>query len=179
MPKINITGRYYKPARAWYDDSRAAIERVYGNDARLFSALLAATSPRATIKANVTLARKAYNQYKTTGEISREGFINTHYRCLHKYITTGKMRGRKVNSLFQNLLGNSDPVTVDIWMLRYAGIHQRKAPTKFDYDYIEDRVKEEAGELGISPAARQAELWSIARGNDDSYADYIKQYRLI
>ena len=164
--------------RCWYSDSREAVKRVYGEDWRLFCGLLAATSARATVKANVTLARKAYNQIKDAGAIARSGFTNHHYKSINAYIKYGRPNGRKCQGLYQNLIGNEYYVPVDIWMLRYAGIN-KKIPSKFEYDLIEDRVREEAIELGITTAQRQAEIWSKTRGDSSSYADYIIQYQLV
>jgi len=170
----------------WYRNSRRAIKRVYGKDWKLMCALLACTSPRSTIAANVALARKAYNQILETGTVSRTGFIRTHYLAIVHYLETGTFRGRKVSAFYQNLIGNETPVTVDVWMLRQAGLDRdrntgriRKAPTGWQYDYIESRVQSEATDLGITPAQWQAQLWSRARGNHQSYAHYFRQLRLL
>lgn len=164
-------------ARQWYRESRIAIKRMYPEDWELFCGLLAATSARASIKCNVALARKAYNQIKATGDINREGFINSHYKCVKHVLKYGHPSGRKVQALFLQLTVGGDKVPVDIWMMRYAGI-DRKAPNKFEYDLIEDRVREEARELGITPGERQAEIWAIARKSSRGYAEALCQYRL-
>jgi len=163
--------------RDWYSDSRETIKEIYGEDWRLVCAILAATSGRASLPCNVTLARKAYNQIKQ-GYVQREGFINAHYKGLLSVIKTSKPRGRKCNALYQNLIGNETEVPVDIWMMRYSGL-PRTHPTRQDYDWIEDNVRQEAKELGITTAQRQAEIWVIARKDSRSYADYLRQYRMI
>ena len=163
--------------RNWYQDSREAVKVLYGKDWKLFCGLLAATSPNASVKANVTLARKAFMQIKDTGTITREGYIRTHYMSILAVLKHKRPNGRKCHDLYQNLIGNEQFVPVDIWMVRYAGL-DKKSPSKFDYDYIEDRVREEAEDMGITPAQRQAEIWSAIRGSSESYADVLIQFNL-
>ena len=164
-------------ARNWYELSRESVKAIYGDDWRLFCGLLAATSARASVKGNVTLARKAYNQIKDTGTITRVGFINSHHKSILRVIKTGEPAGRKCKALYQNMIGNEYYVPVDIWMMRYAGIN-KQAPSRLEYDIIEERVRDEAKGLGITTAQRQAEIWSETRGSSESYAESISQYRM-
>lgn len=166
-------------ARNWYAESREAIQEIYGQDWELFSGLLACTSPNSTIKANVTLARKAYIQIQDTGTVKPDSFIHTHHKSILRLLKTGKPSGRKCQSLYANLTGkNENVVTVDVWMMRYAGI-ARKQPTARDYDWIEAKVREEAKDMGIKPCERQAEIWAGIRGSTESYATRLLQYRLL
>ena len=164
--------------RNWYSDSRNAIKRQYGGDWELMCGFLAATSPKSTVKANVKLADKAYYQYKESGTVKRESFINTHHKSLLAVIAHGEPNGRKCKALYQNLLGNENYVPVDIWMLRYAGI-LKKAPSRNEYDLIEGNIKQEAKEMGLTPAQRQAEIWSYIRGSASGYAEALAQGRLL
>ena len=149
-----MSKRKIQQSHHWYRDSRRAVKRAYGEDWKVFCGLLAATSPNCTVKANLTLARKAYSWWKQTGCVPKHGFMRAHWLNIHRVIQ-GKTRlgGRKVNSFYQNLLGNENPVTVDIWMMRMAGyILHEGSPRGYEYDDIEDRVKGEADSMGITPA---------------------------
>jgi hypothetical protein len=165
-------------ARHWYLHSRQAIKRVYGKDWKLFAGLLACTSPNTSIKGNITLARKAYNEIKETGHINTTGYIHAHVCCIDKFLKTGYPSGRKAKSFYLNLTGlDKTVVTVDIWMCRYAGIN-RDVPTSRQYMEIEDRVREEAEDLGINPCDRQSEIWVKMRGNSISFRELLAQQRM-
>jgi hypothetical protein len=165
-------------ARAWYEESRQAIKLAYGDNWILFSALCALTSPNSTIKANLTLARKAYNQICDTGTITRTGFVKTHYNGIIKYLATGKLSGVKVNNFYQNLIGNEQAITIDIWMMRYAGFGDIMPSVKHR-DIIETNIRRDASEAGITPAQRQAEIWAHVRGSGQSFGDLLAQQALV
>jgi len=160
----------------WYKQSRAAVKEIYGKDWRLFVKCLAATSANASLAANVSLARKAFNQIKETGTVRRESFCLAHYRGLLQ-VSKGRLpNGRKVKAFARALLGDESQVVVDIWMSRVAGLNRQ--PRRYEYDMIEDRIREEAEALGRTPAGHQAVLWGIARGAGESFSRHLLQYRL-
>lgn len=162
----------------WYQRSYEQVKRVYGEDCGLFCALLAMTSPNSTIAANTTLARKAYNQIKSHGTITRSGYIKCHYEAIVRYMRTGEMRGRKVRAFFSCLTNaESQTVPVDIWMMRLYG-HTKDTPTRKQYDEIEADIVAKAHAMNKSPRDYQAELWAKIRGNGSSYAEYCLQGRL-
>ena len=165
------------PGESWYRDSRHAVKEIYGTDWKLFCKCLAATSANCSLKANVTLARKAVEQILSTGTIPRAGYTHTHYAGLVQ-VSKGRLpNGRKSQAFARCLLGNEQHVVVDIWMLRYAGII-RNAPTAREYDLIADTVMQEAKRYDRTPAGHQAVLWGMARGSVESFSTYLLQYRL-
>ena len=161
----------------WYQVSREAIQRVYGQDWRLFCGLLAATSPHAHIKGNTTLAKRAYNEIKLTGTVKREHFCLTHYRGILAILTSGQPNGRKCQAFYRNLIGLEDSVPVDIWMMRKWGL-DKQTPTRVEYDRIEHDVKSRAFYNFNTPAQEQAAIWGSIRGDAGSYANELNQYRL-
>ena len=163
---------------SWWQDSYDTVTKVYEDDARLMLGLLASTSANASVKANVTLARKAFGEIQTYGKVKRESFCRTHYRCINQYVELGKFKGRKISALLECLTNpNSRHLPVDIWMLRAYGI-SRKAPTKREYDRIERSLLRRAKYHKMLPRDYQAKLWLQVRGKSDSYADHMKQGRL-
>jgi len=164
-------------AQNWYKDSRLAIQRVYGENWRLFAKCLAATSAHSSLSANMTLARKAYNQIITTGTVTRQGYIKSHYESLCQVIAGNLPNGRKCRNFALALLGDESCVVIDIWMMRYYKL-PGNPPKPSDYDLIEQTITAEAKALGITPASHQATLWANTRGNASSYANYLAQYRL-
>lgn len=173
-----VTQEQIQAGANWYRESREAVREVYGKDWPLFVKCLAATSANASLSANMTLAKKAFNMIQDTGTVSRGGFCKAHFSGLNHVIAGRLPRGRKVHNFAKALLGDESAVVVDVWMLRYAGI-DRKAPTPREYDYIESRVREEAEDNGVTPSAWQAVLWARTRGAGESYARHLCQYRLM
>jgi hypothetical protein len=163
-----LSPRQISKARSWYSDSRKAVKRSYGKEWKLFCGLLACTSPNTTVKANLTLARKAYHIIKATGSPPEAGFLPAHIKCMKHFIGHGIPSGRKVRAFYQNLIGNESVVTIDVWMMRYAGL-DHDTPSAREYMMIQDRVREEAEEIGITPAQRQAEIWVSIRGSMSIY----------
>lgn len=161
----------------WYENSRRTIQAAYGKDWRLFCGLLAATSPNASIKANTTLARKAYNQFKATGTITKQGWLPLHYWLLTQFLTSGTLSGRKANSFYRNLIGDESVVTVDRWIARHMKLTS-KAPTAKQYDHIENLFRWNAVFAGLSPAQYQAKIWEQERGDSGSYSASLAQLRL-
>lgn len=171
--------------RSWYADSRQAIQSVYGANWQLFTAMLAATSPHATVKANITLARKAYNELGEYGTLNPAHFTRQHAANLERAWLGVPPNGRKVRSFLLNLLGYEDCVTVDIWICRWAthqphDLARNINPRQPDrhYDAIEHFIQYLARLDSITPAQKQAEIWCKTRGDSHSYADYLHQYRM-
>ena len=166
-------------AAGWYAVSYEAVKRRFA-DSTLYVDLLALTSARASVGANVTLATKAYRMIKATGTVTREGFTRHHYASILHYLQTGTIRGRKTAS-FAECLRNPDSqrVPVDIWMMRWHGF-DHDVPTKRQYDEIESRLLAEAAEHGMTPRDYQSKVWMETRGDGyrargSSFADYLKQ----
>jgi hypothetical protein len=157
----------------WYDEAREQVKAIYGADWKLFCGFLSATSAHTALSANVTLARKAYNQHKSGLPFS--GFIAIHQRGLELYLKTGKLLGRKTNNFYQNLLGDYNSVTVDIWIARRYGYAQ---VTDQIYTVIELQLRFEAALHHLCPAEYQAMLWVEIRGTNNNFAEYLQQGRL-
>lgn len=159
----------------WFPKSREAIKMAFEDDADLFSRLLAATSPISTIETNIVLAIKVYRHLKWFGELPLS-IMTTHYVCAQKLLCEEEPPnvGRKVWSLYQNLIGNEQVCPIDRWMLRYFGYDgaTRMWDSKF-YDELENKIKAEARELEITPMQRQVQIWCKQRGDPTSYGDII------
>ncbi|MHC4752625.1 MAG: hypothetical protein ACYTFW_22485, partial [Planctomycetota bacterium] len=105
----------------WYNEVPGEIQMIFGDDAAMFTKFLAATSPRATSKANITMGLKAYRQWVVggrTGEMTFVGFTGAHKKNLARAARGDEMVGRKVINFEKALLGDPEAVTVDRWMQR-------------------------------------------------------------
>ena len=158
----------------WYSDSRKAVKLHYGTDWRLFCKLLAATSPNCALSGNLTLAQKAYDIVKRGDDISEARFVKAHRMQLTK-ILSGKPCGQKVSAFYQNLIGNENAVTVDIWIARRYGLMKPKAISKRDYKYVADSIRMDADFAGVTPAQWQAMEWCKIRGDSTSFGDLLRR----
>ena len=73
------------------------------------------------------------------------------------------LRGPKVTRFYRALAGDDRPVTVDVWMMRAAGLDGSEAPTIRQYREIEAAVTLNALDLSIPPCGLQAAIWMHVR----------------
>lgn len=161
----------------WYSQSREAIQRTYGDDWKLFAGFLAATSAHSTLKANVTIARRTYNQYKETGRVEPDGYMPAHFSQIQKVLETGRPSGQKVGAFYDALLGDENAVVIDLWMQRHYKEPVRTM-SKRQYQRLAAKLRVEAHEAGMTPARYQAKRWAEIRGNGQSYSTHLAQMRL-
>lgn len=69
-------------------------------------------------------------------------------------------------NFFHNLLGETEPITVDVHMARglTGGFIAATPATPSRYRHLADAIRRAAIRFGYTPAAMQAILWSIIRG---------------
>ena len=117
--------RYIKH-KNWYRKTRGLLIKKYGSDYRLFSGLLASTSPRFQVKRNYNTSLKIYNDYKDNRAefladaiadkkvfIKRHKLLPAHYNNIirtlsHNFTGSKKLElsGLKVTSFFNNIICN-------------------------------------------------------------------------
>jgi len=149
----------------WYADIHEYIGKTYA-DPILFANLLAATSPRKTVKANWILANRIYREFKTGKPYSRIGLMPCHIGNIEKSLSGIPLSGNKVRAFSENLCGNFESVTIDVWILRYFGMDENKAISDKVYAKISDKIRRIAKRAGLNPAQCQAILWTISRFNN-------------
>lgn len=138
----------------WYYKTNKALKVKYKKDYYIFSGLLASTSPRFQIKRNFLTSENIYSDYIKDKKVfyiytctNKKEFIKyykllpCHYNNIkrilkanlnnNKNITLG---GLKVNSFFNNIIGNYNFITIDVHMLKFFN-HNKKTFNKSDYIY--------------------------------------------
>lgn len=134
----------------------------------------AVTSMTTSIEANVHLAIKALQQMKRGETI--KGFLPAQITYLNLVKNGFDVPGRKIGSFIKALEGDVDSVVVDIWMCRAFGTYSTRmlrvgnryrkyglAPTKREYDTIENYCIKDAKRLGIEPRQYQSIIWAGIR----------------
>ncbi len=146
----------------WYDKTHESLNSMLGKErADQLIDMLAATSPNASVRANVTLAIKALEQAESGEEFS--GFLGDVIGSLKKAAAGEEFGGLKVRSFAKALKGDPDAVVVDRWVMRAFGFPEGKTPSPKVYNHIADLIRARAKANGVTPREYQAALWRAAK----------------
>jgi len=174
---MNLTRLYHEgaAARFWYDDTHAALHLLLGErDGDMMLAFLAATSPRANLRANVAKAMRAFTQWKEGEPYTFPGHFPAHRGNLTRAAFHIPLRGPKVKAFHAALTGDPDAVVLDVWMLRILNLPDR--PTRAQWAQGERTVRRLAKRLNEQPRRVQAALWIAYKrrieGPGSTVADY-------
>ncbi len=133
----------------------------------------AVTSMTTSIEANVHLVLKALLQMKRKEPFI--GYLPTQIIYLNLIVEGKDVPGRKIMNFIKALEGDKNSVVVDVWMCRAFGIeHARvlhdksknktrnywKAPSKKEYDAIEQECLQLSSELNVEPRQIQSMIWA-------------------
>lgn len=207
--------------RGWYRNSSLAMASVFGPDAPRFTALLAALSPQTSVELNLQNALQAWKNWTAAGRPTNPkeirkimgrsvqgdkgeksvlgAWVNNSVSALtvEDPVNT-QYSGPKVNSFFQNLVGNAQEVTNDTWMANYALIEQvvfggakRKINGKkigdkgWGYLAMNSHVRQVAARLTEltgeewTPAEVQETVWSWAKALYEAQKDGVSATELL
>ena len=147
--------------RQWYNATFTHIEEIFEDDAPLFCDILAATSANTSVKGNVTLALKAYQQYKNDRAfvgylpvvVSMLNQIRENYETgIHKPFGSDK-----IQAFALALKGDLTQCVVDRWILRAYGITGRPTPKRARD--IKAHCQKIAKRYGVTVSEAQAAIW--------------------
>jgi thermostable 8-oxoguanine DNA glycosylase len=74
------------------------------------------------------------------------------------------LNGKKTNSFARNIAGDENAITIDVWMMRSAGI-PKDSPSKKDYTQLSEAIEKIAMETAMTPRTVQALVWIVYRGS--------------
>lgn len=151
-----LSVRVYKD---WYARAKDEIQARYPGHWRMFVKILAATSPRVSVKKNWTCACRILDAWMKGKDWTCHVAMRTHIPNVKRALANQALSGDKVSRFARNLLGDKDCVTVDVWIARAYG----QDPGNFDYQEIEAKIRQEAKDHGIEPAEWQAVVWQVIR----------------
>jgi len=155
-------------ALTWYPDATKLIQDLYGDNWRLFVDLLASTSPRMHVKKNWRIAANLMSAYlNRTDRPDRFGdllqsLMPTHLINVLRSIRGVPIHGPKVSRFAENLKGNLDAVTIDVWICQAYGIPHKSLTPKL-YARLEKRIQTDAYRAHATPAGLQAVIWYAIR----------------
>ena len=166
-----------KDWKDFYTRSKELMVEYFGADAPLFERLLSATSQAASVKANVSLALKAYGQLKRGDKFT--GYLPAVIGNLNKISKNEKLSGRKISNYENANAGDVTKVVVDRHVARM--LFGTKSPTPKQFSKAEKVLTEVANDIGWEPRQVQAAIWaaSIRKNNlePESYDGYLKRLK--
>jgi len=147
----------------WYHRAHERLVREFGEDADLFADVLAATSPRVSVKKNWRAACRLYEKWRADGVVALWlAPMKTHHPNVIRAFNREPLSGPKVQRFAANLKGDFNVVTIDVWMCKYFDVeHQRLS--KSLYRELERKVKDCARKHGCEPCEYQAAAWTVTR----------------
>lgn len=155
-------------ATQWYADAEAVaheivdIYKTRGMNVSLEQAasIVSAFSPRQRWSTNVRQALRFAHGDETMRCLPNN--LKMAQRALE--IGFDALNGKKTNSFARNIAGDENAITIDIWMMRSAGI-AKDVPNKTDYTQLSQAIEKIAQETAMTPRTVQALIWVVYRGS--------------
>ena len=142
-------------ASGWYDDAHNDIQgfaKYTQQCATMVADVVAILSPRVQVSRNCKLAL----EWLETGKAS--GAMGQRLDALELYVQNGVVSGPKVSCFAENLKGNFDEITVDVWIAKAFGV-AFDTITDTQREAIKEVIRELAAYHGMTPASVQACIW--------------------
>lgn len=159
----------------WYQRHEPLIEELFGDDAKLFKALLAATSQRASIYTNVPLALKAYQQIKR-GE-PFVGFMPQVVMNLERLRGEQALFGRKISQFGGAMDNQANQVAVDQHIGELFFGTRKPGPTQVRK--AKQVITQIAQKLGWQPREVQAALWAYNKSVRSEEPETVYTYHTV
>ena len=158
--------------QAWYPEAWShclSVSKEYGVSAQRVAAVLAVTSPRArwgkNVEATYSIVADSFvpdymrrSSYGILGANARKGIQVMTDRYYSKLVT-----GEKVSNFYLNILGHTEPVTVDS-IMSYAAGYGSDVSKKIRSE-VTEACYSLADVFGMTPRDTQAAVWIAYRGS--------------
>lgn len=168
-------GRLYREAggldgSAWYHDAaRTArrLARAYGVTKGQAAGVIAAMSPNASWKGNVTMARTILAAWANGEPVPPKAGLTVNvakaWGILQGHDILATLNGPKTTRFYRSIMGHDHEAVVDMWMMRAAGF-DHDAPTKSEYAMVAAALTRAATRAGVATNVLQAVVWTYVRG---------------
>lgn len=172
IPEAELFAEHYRNAdestrqlgEEWYPTARRIARRLakdHGTTLARAAGVLAAISPRIRWAANVALADDILAGREVRGVFGQN--VAKARRILAGEAPLDVLGGDKVRAFYRAIMGDSEAVVLDVWMLRAAG-WEKKSITSAEYGAVAYALQQAADAAGIDPSAFQAIIWTQVRG---------------
>lgn len=170
----------------WYREAHeicAVLSEHYKIPFEVVAGVMAVTSPQTNVTRNINLTTRLCASYRA-GKLHTDDFkyIPAFIEKAIKMLESGKvfphLRGDKVVSFYNNIIGNVDCVTLDVHMLNIAinGLSCTLDSNRMDYKVtgnaytmIADILRLVSSEVGLKPSELQALLWTYCARNNQYF----------
>lgn len=152
--------------RLWYPRARDLCEEIGGGivPVETVARVMAALSPRVAWHWNIRWTRQVVAAY-LAGEpmpaVSTTGNRSKAWRELHGERV---LSGQKTTTFAKAIIGDTEAVVIDSWVLRTVGLAPEAKVTPFRQRWITDAYIEAAAQVGETPRDLQAIVWCQIRG---------------
>lgn len=150
--------RWYK--LALMEATRLAL--AYDVPVRVAAGVIAALSPRKTWAQNLKLAEDCLARKKVGSTWALVRTAET-VRDWPDSPPLSTLKGPKVRAFYEAIMGDTNAVVVDVWMLRALGFDGIPM-TRKRYQWVATKFAHYAWQLGSRPAELQAQIWCHVRG---------------
>jgi hypothetical protein len=169
------TERNREDGARWYLINQQACEEMAngtGVSLETAAAVVAHLSPRMHWSRNLIAAHQMLHDTPVTGGVmgrSIEGARRAIVAYQNGEDPFATLTGPKVSNFAQNLIGNTDAVTVDVWAARVALPDFERAELDRAmglagiYAALSECYRTAADKVGVSPSTMQATTWIVAR----------------
>lgn len=147
-------------SRFWFEECERVLVDLFP-DPTFAANLLAATSPRNTLRSNVKLFRRALFEWER-GELDLTGYFPSVAGNVSRVLNGEPIQGRKVRAFAAAMTGDVNAVVVDMWLMRAFG-YRGDRPTPSQFASITRDVRELAPYYGLQPRQLSAVLWAGCR----------------
>lgn len=175
---MNYTNNYRKIANSatvaqieqavqWYADAellahdvmRIIRERGISCNLEQAASIVSSFSPRQRWSRNVVQALEFAHGGEPAG-------LKNNLRMAQYSLVQGfdALKGLKTNNFARAIAGDENAVTIDVWMMKAAGL-ETDSPNKTQYRELVESVNKVAKEIGLTPRATQALIWIVFRGS--------------
>jgi len=161
--------------RDWYRRHEPLIDELFGEDAKLFKSILAATSQAASVLANVGLALKAYKQLKDGQPFT--GYLPGVINNLDRIRGEQALFGPKIEAFGGAMQSQVDQVAVD----RHIGelLFGRPKPSPAMIRKAKQVIAQIAQQLGWEPREVQASLWAYNQMRRGGTPETVMNYHTV
>ncbi len=174
----SATPAEHRAGEEWYREAKDYAAALAAGTALTYqqgAAVLSAVSPRTKWHTNKKWARQLvdWHQRGAVGDPPKTNTKNNRAKAV-RVLQGGAPRevltGPKTRAFYENIIGNTDYVTVDVWAFYAATsikLRANQAVPEWAYPLVAAAYYEAAGLLGMTPAAVQAVAWIVVRGAAD------------
>ena len=155
-------------ACSWYSDAERECEELalqHEIPVAVACGVVAAWSPRMPWKRNLEVAGLWLQG--ETGLGLGSSVVRANAVMREGISALNKPTSPKTYNFALNLFGDTDAVTIDVHMIRAAGIDDRDAPTTVQYREMVAAVRRLARRWRMQPRDMQALIWIMQRGRTD------------